>query len=208
MKKEKRISPIEATLNLYDGLATDYPFDRHSAFLELYFTTKPEKPADKPKKADEAAGDETENPNAESEPPTEEEVPIAVDFFGSIAGFKIAAAKSKESDESYVGIDMKVSRSGTVIFFSTFVMFLMWAMTIAVMILVLSILLRGRKVEITMFSFIAALLFAFAAIRNNQPGIPPIGTYSDFIAFFWAEVILSLCLLTILTTWLLRPAAK
>jgi hypothetical protein len=36
------------------------------------------------------------------------------------------------------------------------------------------------------------LLFAFAIVRNAQPGTPPIGTYSDFISFFWAEVIIAL----------------
>jgi hypothetical protein len=52
------------------------------------------------------------------------------------------------------------------------------------------------------------LLFAFAAVRNSQPGVPPIGTYSDFIAFFWAEVLIALCLLSIIFAWVLRPAAK
>jgi hypothetical protein len=48
--------------------------------------------------------------------------------------------------------------------------------------------------------------FAFAAVRNAQPGTPPIGTYSDFISFFWAEVIIALCLIILVFTWLLRPA--
>ena len=52
----------------------------------------------------------------------------------------------------------------------------------------------------------AALLFAFATVRNAQPGTPPIGTYSDFISFFWAEVIIALCLVVLVFTWLLRPA--
>lgn len=103
---------------------------------------------------------------------------------------------------------MIVARSSTVTFFSVFVMVLMWGTTLAVLFMTLSIILRGRKVELAMFSFIAALLFAFAAVRNSQPGVPPIGTFSDYISFFWAEVILSLSLLTIIFTWLLRPGAK
>lgn len=50
----------------------------------------------------------------------------------------------------------------------------------------------------------AALLFAFASVRNAQPGTPPIGTYSDFISFFWAEVIIALCLVILVFTWVLR----
>jgi len=125
---------------------------------------------------------------------------------GSIPGFKIDAAKSKESTSDYVGIDMTIARASTTKFFSFFVMAMMWGLTIGVMLLTLSVVLRGRKVELAMFSFTAALLFAFAAVRNAQPGTPPIGTYSDFISFFWAEVIIALCLIILVFTWLLRPA--
>ena len=143
-----------------------------------------------------------------TEPATtdEDDIPIGVDFFGSIPGFKIDAAKAKESTDDYVGIDMTISRASTTKFFSFFVMTMMWGLTIGVMFLTLSVVLRGRKVELAMFSFTAALLFAFAAVRNAQPGTPPIGTYSDFISFFWAEVIIAFCLVILVFTWLLRPA--
>ena len=128
-----------------------------------------------------------------------------MDFVGSIPGFKIDAAKAKESTEDYVGIDMTIARASTTMFFSLFVMVMMWGLTIAVLFLTLSCVLRGRKVELAMFSFTAALLFAFASVRGAQPGTPPIGTYSDFISFFWAEVIIALCLVVLVFTWLLRP---
>lgn len=240
-QKGKRMNPVEAVISMYDGLVTDYPFDRHSGFLELYFTPTAATPtsqttgapgsaAPPAERADaaptpspvattsatdsSATGAEGAKPAAESKKPeesaaaSEEDVSIAVDFYGSIAGYKIEAAKSAESDDSYVGIEMKIARSSTVVFFSVFVMVLMWSVTIAVMFMTLSIFLRGRKIELAMFSFLAALLFAFAAVRNSQPGVPPIGAYSDFISFFWAEVILAMCLLAIIFMWLLRPAAK
>lgn len=235
--KDKRMSPLEVVINMYDGLVTDYPFDRHSAFLELYFTpaapssSAPAQGAPNSKPAASAAAplanpSETTPATAPTAPTTgqekteaskkeeggaakeEEDVPIAVDFYGSIPGMKIAATKSKESDDDYVGIDMTVTRSSTVLFFAIFIAVLMWGATIGVLLLVLSIILRGRKIEVGMFSFLSALLFAMVAVRNSQPGVPPIGAYSDFISFFWAEVILALCLMTILFTWLLRPTAK
>jgi len=234
--KDKRMNPVEVVISLYDGQVTDYPFDNHLAFLELYFNPPtPEKkpsegsssksPATPPASADAektppataaTPAPTEEGTQAKSEPKKEadkeesddEIVPISVDLYGSIPGLKIEAAKSKDSDADYVGIDMKIARSSTVKFFSLFIMFLMWGVTIGVMMLVSSILLRGRKIEIGMFSFLAALLFALIAVRNSQPGVPPIGTYSDFISFFWAEVILALCLLTLVFTWLLRPGAK
>jgi hypothetical protein len=46
--KDKRMNPVDVTISLYDGLVTDYPFDKHSAFLEMYFSpaspSSPEKP--------------------------------------------------------------------------------------------------------------------------------------------------------------------
>jgi hypothetical protein len=222
--KGKRMNPMEVVVNMFDGLVTDYPFDKHSAFLEMYFlpgkeaakeksaaaASKPAEPTPTPTPEAPAAGEEQKKEEgakkAAAATPDEDDIPIGVDFVGSIPGFKIEAAKAKESTDDYVGIDMTISRASTTKFFSFFVMAMMWGLTIGVMFLTLSVVLRGRKVELAMFSFTAALLFAFAAVRNAQPGTPPIGTYSDFISFFWAEVIIALCLIILVFTWLLRPA--
>ncbi|HEY0349552.1 MAG TPA: DUF4436 family protein [Pyrinomonadaceae bacterium] len=219
--KGKRMNPTEVVVSMYDGLVTDYPFDKHKGYLELYFL--PGKVSAKDEKKTEAAkppeaiatpapatGEEQKKEEGEKKPAAAEKdediIPVGVDFEGSIPGFKIDAAKSKDSDEDLVGIEMTIARASTTKFFSLFVMVMMWGLTISVLLLTLSCVLRGRKVELAMFSFTAALLFAFAAVRNAQPGTPPIGTYSDFISFFWAEVIIALCLVVLVFTWLLRPA--
>ena len=216
--KGKRMPPTEALLNMYSitdsGSVYDYPFDKHQADLTFFFTVKPDKPADKPKteNKDEATKSTEEKVDHETKPAvTEEEdfveVPITLHFAPQLAGFKIESAKTKESDDTYVDIEMKISRSSTVVVFSTLLMIVMWAMALAVLFMCITVV-SGRKVELAMFSFIAALIFAFATIRNNQPGVPPIGTTSDFLSFFWAEIILALSLLIILIMWLVRPAAK
>jgi len=218
--KGKRMNPMEVTVSLFDGAVMDYPFDRHNGYLEMYFLPGKEekKSAEAPKPAatpapaptPEAATDESKKPDgdkkAEPAEKDDDEIPIGVDFQGSIPGFKIAATKSKESANDYVGIDITVARASTTKFFSGFVMVMMWGLTIAVLLLTLSVVLRGRKVEVSMFSFTAALLFAFSTVRNAQPGTPPVGTYSDFISFFWAEVIIALCLVALVFTWVLRKA--
>src|SRR5436190_8592465 len=213
--KGKRMNPMEVTVSMYDVLVMDYPFDRHSAFLEMYFLPGKEekksaeapKPAPTPAPAAEGATDESKKPEdkkAAAEEKDDDEIPIGVDFVGSVPGFKIDAAKSKESTNDYVGIDITVARASTTKFFSLFVMMMMWGLTIAVLLLTLSVVLRGRKVEVSMFSFTAALLFAFSTVRNAQPGTPPVGTYSDFISFFWAEVIIALCLVALVFTSVVR----
>lgn len=211
-EKGKRMTSTEVVMNMFDGAVSDYPFDNHKAELILYFTTKPDKPAAKPKPTEETpegeAKPETKPEPAEEEIEEEEEVAFTLDFAPEMPGYTIETAKSKDSDDKYMEIEMTIDRSSMVKFFSIFVMLLMWGVSIAVLLLVLSVVIRGRKVEIAMFSFIATLIFAFVAVRNSQPAVPPIGTFSDYISFFWAEVFLALSLLTIIFTWLIRPAAK
>jgi len=214
--KGKRMNSMEVTISMFDGEVMDYPFDQHRGHLELYFAPgKAEKKADAPKPAatpapTPPAAETEETKKAETEKKDEaenkdvDEIPIGVDFDGSVPGFKIGAAKSKESTNDYVGIDITIARASTTKFFSLFVLIMMWGLTIAVLLLTLSVVLRGRKVEVSMFSFTAALLFAFSTVRNAQPGTPPVGTYSDFISFFWAEVIIALCLVALVFTWVLR----
>jgi len=36
-------------------------------------------------------------------------------------------------------------------------------------------------------SLFAALLFGLLCLRNSLPGTPPIGTFSDFLAFLWVQ---------------------
>lgn len=72
--KGKRMNPMEVVVNMFDGLVTDYPFDKHSAFLEMYFlpgkdagkekektaeaTPKPAEAAPKPTPETPAVGEE------------------------------------------------------------------------------------------------------------------------------------------------------
>ena len=198
--KGKRMTPVEAVINIYDGNVSDYPFDHHKAEVELYLSPGKEEPM----KAADHAGEESTD--AKKEEAALEDVPIVVDFYGSLPGYKVTTQVSKETDENYVFFDLNFERSSTAVFFSMFIAVMMWGLSIAVLFLVLSIVVRKRKPEIAMFSFMAALLFAFYAVRNSQPNVPPIGVFSDFISFFWAELIVAACLLIGVFTWIFRPA--
>jgi hypothetical protein len=205
MKKGKTIPPVEAVFSMYGGNAADYPLDAHKAWFYMYADRvavaekKPEKPAPTDEEAE-------AKPTAHEAEPESDEIPLDVSFFGSIPGYKISVAKDKESDATYVAADIEIARSGTVVAFSFFVGVLMWGLSLAVLFLVMSVILRGRKPEIAMFSFMAALLFAYYAVRNSQPNVPPIGVFSDFMGFFWAEILVGLCLLATVFTWVFRTA--
>jgi hypothetical protein len=175
-KKGKLMNPVEAVVEIYEGEPMDYPFDNHNAELSFAFQS----------------------------PGGSESVPVAVEMRGSVAGLRIDTEYAKENAPDRAVIDINIERASTARFFSIFIMIAMWALTGGVIFLVFRVLAGHRKIEISMFSFLGALLFAFPALRNSQPGTPPIGTLSDFLAFFWAEVIIALSLLTVVLCWLIR----
>lgn len=178
-KKGKRMDPVEAIVDMYEGEPMDYPFDKHEAQLAFYF---------------EPAGATAETPD--------HSVPVGLELRGSVNGLQINADLAKENTADHVVVDLSISRAPTTLFFSVFIMAAMWLLALGVVFLVFRVLAGHRKIEIGMFSFLGALLFAFPALRNSQPGTPPIGTLSDFLAFFWAEVIIALSLLSVLLRWI------
>jgi len=205
LKKGKTIPPVEAVFSMYGGNAADYPFDAHRASFYVYADkVSSEKKEATPKPALTEPKDDEEHATAPE--PESNSVALDVSFFGSIPGYAIGVQKDKDSNETFVEGEISISRSSTVKAFSFFVAILMWGLSLAVLFLVLSVILRGRKPELAMFSFMAALLFAYYAVRNSQPNVPPIGVYSDFISFFWAEILVGACLLATVFTWVFRAA--
>jgi hypothetical protein len=182
-KKGKRMNPVEAVVEIYEGEPMDYPFDAHSAELSFFFEP--------------SAGKGGESAASES-------IPMAVEMRGSVAGLRLDTEYAKENTPDHAVIDIGIQRATTAVFFSVFIMIAMWSLVIGVLFLVFRVFAGHRKIEISMFSFLGALLFAFPALRNSQPGTPPIGTMSDFIAFFWAEVIIALSLLAVVLRWIIR----
>jgi hypothetical protein len=208
-EKGKRMNPIDVTLTL-DGESSEYPFDSHEAALVLLMTTPVKVQAEEQKQEPHEGGEDEpapKQPKQASVYDSNEPVAMAVEFSGSVPGLKLEAAKDKESDIGYTGIEMKISRSSTVLFFSTFVMVLMLGLATMAVGLMLRFWLGKRKVELAAMSLYGAMLFAFPALRNSQPGAPPIGTYSDYIAFFWAEMLVAICLLIVGTLWIIRRQA-
>lgn len=181
-------------------------------------------PAPAPEVAAEAAeeGDTAEVETAKAEPakvdpakpaaakPEEdgESIPIDFELTGQIAGLKIVGVEDKESTPDFLMIGLTVRRSTTVVGYALFVMGAMWLLSLSVIRLIWSALFEGRKIEVGMFSFLGAMMFAFPALRNSQPGAPALGTFSDFISFFWAEGTIALALLVLVTAFLSRPQAK
>uniref|UniRef100_UPI001882A234 DUF4436 family protein n=1 Tax=Microcoleus sp. LEGE 07076 TaxID=915322 RepID=UPI001882A234 len=89
-------------------------------------------------------------------------------------------------------------------FFALVIIVIMWVLSIMALLLALKVMQSGKLPEVGMLSWTAVMLFAFPAIRNAQPGVPPVGTASDFLSFFWTEIIVVVALVIIGSCWLKR----
>ena len=204
--KGKKMSATEVLLSMYDGEVADYPFDSHKVQLIFYFTVKPDKPADKPKSAESQPEGEVK-PAAAEEDDNEVDVPFTLDFEPKMPGYTFTMERGKDSDDTWVDLEIGIQRSTMTTLFVVFIMVLMWGVSLGVVAMIFTVGIKGRKAELGMFSFISALLFAFVTVRNNQPGVPPVGTLSDDASFFWAVAILGLCLIAVLFIWVFRKPA-
>ncbi|KAI8894798.1 hypothetical protein BC833DRAFT_603555 [Globomyces pollinis-pini] len=110
-------------------------------------------------------------------------LPVGIGFAGGMTGWTVHVDMYDVKDNVQLAISLY--RSPTIILFSLFIMTIMWALSITVMILSLSVWYRDRKIEPPTIAFTGSLLFALPAIRNIQPGAPQIGCIADTASFFW-----------------------
>ncbi|MEY2590351.1 MAG: hypothetical protein QOJ67_2335 [Acidimicrobiaceae bacterium] len=201
--KGKLMKPSDVTLDLFNGQITSYPFDHYQAQLFVEMATKP-KAATSTTGAGAGSAPTSATVTEPAEPPTL--IPVTLHLFESLHGFSLqVAAAPPDPERTAVDVGLKVDRAGSTVFFSIFIMTLMWLLAIGATALALYVAVGGRKVELAMFSFLGALLFAFPTVRNTVPGSPPVGAYSDYLAFFWAEGLVATSLVVILATWVFRP---
>ncbi|MBX7220977.1 MAG: DUF4436 domain-containing protein [Blastocatellia bacterium] len=223
LKKGHRPTPLEVTFDIYGDEATDYPFDQHDCDIDIMVTTpeKP-KPAEPPPTTPAPAeGTEGEPKPAPKEAPKKDDkgvtsvsqvmegepVKLTVLVDAAITGYRISPEKSdQDADIGYIGLDLEIERTPTVKIFSMFILICFWALTITILSLTWAVTFRERKLEFAMFTFMAGMLFAFPAVRNLQPNIPPLGTLTDFLSVFWCQGIIVLCITTLLGIWIFRPA--
>lgn len=228
--KGKRMNPLEVTIAL-DGEAADYPFDEHEAVLFLGAIMAPvssdggSEPAAQPaaQPAADEGGEGEEDPeggeadgggsgasdsssSASSISEDAAALPIQLTVMTTSPGVDLDLSQqaSAEGDDAVMAIDFKVKRAGTVTAYTVFVMAAMWGIALLIFIQSLALALRGRKPEADIMAYMAALLFAIPALRETLPGIPPVGSYTDVVAFFWAEGITALALIISLGAWLFR----
>ena len=130
-----------------------------------------------------------------------------VNFTASVSGLTFRGSKSVQSAESQkglTGIQVHLRRSTNVILISVTSMLMMAAMAVGLVAMVLRIVGGTRRMANFHVPMAVSLMFGLPALRNIQPGVPPVGTFGDSVAFIWAEVAAAGSAIALVVHWLLH----
>ena len=181
LKKGHQVHPVEITLSLLDGDYGLYPIDEYTALLQI-----------------EVPIEATDNTP----------VPVIVNFQSHNHQMHADAVLDADSAINDVQIDLKLVRPVTVIGFAWFMNAVIFSMGLAAALVTYNVAYRGKKFESGLMIWMGALLFVMPGIRNMMPGTPPMGSFTDFLVFFWVEALLAMCLCIMVMTWCSRAPSE
>lgn len=201
-----RMNRIETEVPL-NGELNRYPLDRYETTLWIFMTTPSRKKQSKSLDIPEVEGRELQgdelavgtNALQQSIP-----VPLKISLSASTPGLKFEGNISREGSLKITGIGLKIRRADNAIAVSILVMMLMSALALSLLAMVLRATTSGPRVDLVPLSLTISLIFGLPALRNVQPGVPPVGAFGDYVAFIWAEIIVGLSAIIIIWAWLLR----
>ena len=160
-----------------------YPFDSHRTKLQFFVQR------------------ETVTPDG----PSLKTVPAELDSkLCSFEGYKVTLTPGKNHSPSFVDLTVGLYRTIPIKCYCVFISLLMLFVSGSAARMTIKRLNSKTAPEVGEFAFCAALLFAFPAIRNTQPFVPPMGVLSDYLGFFWAESAAAISLIVQVEIWLKR----
>jgi hypothetical protein len=206
LPKGERIVPIDFSI-LLSGSQSRYPFDRFTTDIELVITA----PA---KKKSEPPPDDTLDENADPLATTlivgandldnSEPIPIKENFVASIPGIKFDGTVTENSTYKLMQTAVAMRRANNVITISLMVMGLMFVLAVSIVRMVLTVTASPGGMNLLPLSLSITLIFGLPALRSIQPGVPPVGGFSDYMSFIWAEMMVSISAIALAWTWIIR----
>ncbi len=176
LKTNHRPQPVELTLSLLDGDIALYPIDRYKANLEF---------------------DAYMDRGADNETP----LPLVVNFLSHNHLLHAEAALAADSADSDINVEISLTRPLTIKAFAWFMVGVMLLIGISATMVTYNVAYRGRKLEAGLMIWMGALLFVLPGIRGMLPGVPPLGSFIDYLVFFWVEASTAVCLFIMVLAW-------
>jgi hypothetical protein len=211
--KGKRMNRIEAAFPL-NGDLNKYPLDQYRTTLWLLMTT----PAQEVKPKTSSAPQSPQAPGSTQSEGLQGDhlavgatalqrsttVPLTIALTASTPGIKFEGSVSRKSSLEVAGIELKTRRADNVIAVSILLMMLMCGLAASLLSVVIVAMTTRTKAGLIPLSISIALIFGLPALRNVQPGVPPVGALGDYFAFIWAEIIVGLSAIASAWVWLVR----
>jgi len=136
-------------------------------------------------------------------------VPVSISVSASTPGMKYSGEVIRSNDIAATRIHLRLKRPYNLVNVSITVMFLMMAIAVSVVATVLkAIVSRGDKLDVLPLSLSIGLIFGLPALRNIQPGVPPVGVLGDYFSFLWAEVFVAAAAIITALVWVFSPERK
>jgi hypothetical protein len=202
--KGRRMNRIEAVFPL-NGELNRYPFDHYETTLWVLMTTparqKQPQTSNIPESPEDQALHRAVGTNALQQGAA---IPLTITLAASTPGLKFEGNVSRESSLKVTSIGLKIRRADNVISVSILLMILMSCLAVSLLAMVFKATTSGPRVDLVPLSISISLIFGLPALRNVQPGVPPVGAFGDYVSFIWAEIIVGLSAVIIIWTWLLR----
>jgi Domain of unknown function (DUF4436) len=208
---DKRMNRIEVVFPL-NGDLNKYPLDRYDTTVRLLMTTparnvRPETPSTP------ASITQHTHPMDElAVSPTAllQNAPVAlsISLAASVPGIRFEGNVSRGSSQEPTGIVLHLTRAISVISVSVIVMLMMTALSMSLLAMAVRAITTAERTDLLPLSVSISLIFGLPALRNIQPGVPPVGALVDYVTFIWAELIVAASAVIIVWTWLLRTRPK
>lgn len=173
--------PAEQTINvpLSSGWPTDYPQDHYT--LALGFSARSDG----------------------------QDVPVDLNAASYDSLFELAEpdehADASEPGATVLNLTARHTRGSWLL--AWFLILAAWALALVVAGAAWALVAGRRGLVWPAFGWMAATLFALVSLRNAAPGAPPIGSLIDYMAFFWAELIVAASLVAAVLKGLLVERA-
>lgn len=193
--QERKLTEKEKQ-SIRDAQVSNYPFDKYEIELIVIVTAPP----------------------AEGQTATYttlKQIPVYFTLGTLLANYKLVNPdnNAEEGQLGMINLELQVTRAANVVFYFYFVMIVMALISLTAFAVSLTAALfpntfeLGTRLDYDIFAYMAALLFAFPALRETMPETPRLGALGDFLVFFWAEGLIALALILAVSVWLVQRYA-
>jgi len=137
-----------------------------------------------------------------------ETVAISPALSASIPGVKFEGNLVAARRDGPTTVELRIRRADQVIAISFFVMGLMASLAWSLFLMALRAITSEDVPTLMPLSLAVTLLFGLPALRDIQPGVPPVGAFWDYVVFLWAEMMVALSAVFVMWAWLRGHRSK